>query len=92
MSRLDKMLAIAGRANMDAPGAQAFIARNLSCGVVNAGDGAHSHPTQALLDIFQLTHEQTDFLASYPDETSFTAEQEAQFLREKTAYVISFYV
>ena len=37
-----------------APGAQAFIARNLSCGVVNAGDGAHSHPTQALLDIFTI--------------------------------------
>ena len=37
-----------------APGAQAFIARNLKCGVVNAGDGAHSHPTQALLDIFTL--------------------------------------
>ncbi len=37
-----------------APGAQAFIARNLNCGVVNAGDGAHSHPTQALLDIFTI--------------------------------------
>ena len=37
-----------------APGAQAFIARNLKCGVVNAGDGAHSHPTQALLDIFTM--------------------------------------
>ena len=37
-----------------APGAQAFIARNLKCGVVNAGDGAHSHPTQALLDIFTV--------------------------------------
>ena len=37
-----------------APGAQAFIARNLKCGVVNAGDGAHSHPTQALLDIFTI--------------------------------------
>ena len=37
-----------------APGAQAFIAKHLSCGVVNAGDGAHSHPTQALLDIFTL--------------------------------------
>ena len=37
-----------------APGAQAFIARNLRCGVVNAGDGAHSHPTQALLDIFTI--------------------------------------
>ena len=37
-----------------APGAHAFIARNLKCGVVNAGDGAHSHPTQALLDIFTI--------------------------------------
>jgi len=37
-----------------APGAQNFIARNLGCGVVNAGDGAHEHPTQALLDIFTM--------------------------------------
>ena len=37
-----------------APGAQAFIAKHLSCGVVNAGDGAHRHPTQALLDIFPI--------------------------------------
>jgi len=37
-----------------APGAQNFIARNLRCGVVNAGDGAHEHPTQALLDIFTM--------------------------------------
>ena len=36
------------------PGAQAFIAKHLRCGVVNAGDGAHSHPTQALLDIFTI--------------------------------------
>ena len=32
-----------------APGAQNFIAKHLKCGVVNAGDGAHEHPTQALL-------------------------------------------
>ena len=37
-----------------APGAQAFIAKHLKCGVVNAGDGAHSHPTQALLDLFTM--------------------------------------
>ena len=37
-----------------APGAQDFIAKHLKCGVVNAGDGAHSHPTQALLDIFTI--------------------------------------
>ena len=37
-----------------APGAQNFIAKNLKCGVVNAGDGAHEHPTQALLDLFTI--------------------------------------
>jgi aspartate carbamoyltransferase catalytic subunit len=37
-----------------APGAQALIAKNIRCGVLNAGDGAHSHPTQALLDIFTI--------------------------------------
>ena len=37
-----------------APGAQAFIAKHLACGVINAGDGAHSHPTQALLDLFTI--------------------------------------
>ncbi len=37
-----------------APGAQSFIARHLNCGVINAGDGAHGHPTQALLDIFTI--------------------------------------
>ena len=34
---------------------------------------------QALLDIYQLTHAQTDYLLSYPDESTLTAEQEAQF-------------
>ena len=37
-----------------ATGAQDFIAKHLKCGVINAGDGAHSHPTQALLDIFTM--------------------------------------
>ena len=37
-----------------AAGAQQFLAKNLSCGVINGGDGAHSHPTQALLDIFTI--------------------------------------
>ena len=36
------------------PGAQSFIAKHLKCGVVNAGDGAHAHPTQALLDLFTI--------------------------------------
>lgn len=39
---------------------------------------------QAMLDICRLTHEQTDFLLSYSDEATMTAEQEAQFLRART--------
>ena len=39
---------------------------------------------QALLELFILTHAQTDWLLSYPDEVTFTAEQEEQFLKEKT--------
>ena len=35
-------------------GAAAVLARNLKASVVNAGDGWHEHPTQALLDIFTL--------------------------------------
>jgi aspartate carbamoyltransferase catalytic subunit len=37
-----------------APGAAAYLARRLQCSVVNAGDGAHEHPTQALLDAFTM--------------------------------------
>lgn len=35
-------------------GAAAFLAERLSCSVVNAGDGWHAHPTQALLDAYTL--------------------------------------
>jgi aspartate carbamoyltransferase catalytic subunit len=37
-----------------AAGAPALLARHLRCGVVNAGDGAHEHPTQALLDLMTI--------------------------------------
>lgn len=37
-----------------AAGAPHFLARFLSASVVNAGDGAHEHPTQALLDTFTI--------------------------------------
>src|SRR5579862_8160010 len=33
-----------------AAGAAALLARNMQCSIVNAGDGAHEHPTQGLLD------------------------------------------
>jgi aspartate carbamoyltransferase catalytic subunit len=37
-----------------ATGAPHFLARFLNACVVNAGDGAHEHPTQALLDLFTI--------------------------------------
>ncbi len=37
-----------------ASGAAAFVARRVSCAVINAGDGWHAHPTQALLDLHTL--------------------------------------
>lgn len=36
------------------PGAPYFLARNLRAAVINAGDGAHAHPTQALLDLYTI--------------------------------------
>ena len=39
----------------------------------------------ALLYIFNLTHGQTDFLLSYPDESAYTADEEAEFLKARTA-------
>jgi aspartate carbamoyltransferase catalytic subunit len=55
-------------ANLDAMGPHAMIVRHSHAGVphilaqhtnaaiINAGDGAHAHPTQALLDLFTLKH------------------------------------
>ena len=35
-------------------GAPGFLAGRVDCAIVNAGDGAHEHPTQALLDAFTI--------------------------------------
>ncbi len=44
-------------------GAAGFLAERLGCSVVNAGDGWHAHPTQALLDAFALrAHWGKDFV------------------------------
>src|SRR6266404_7993908 len=37
-----------------ATGAPHFLSRFLNSSVINAGDGAHEHPTQALLDVFTI--------------------------------------
>jgi len=38
---------------------------------------------RAVYENFNLTHAETDYLLSYPDENSYDPEQEAQFLEEK---------
>ena len=36
------------------PGAGVFLSKNIDATIINAGDGAHEHPTQALLDAFSI--------------------------------------
>lgn len=36
------------------PGAGIFLAKHVSASIINAGDGAHEHPTQALLDSYSI--------------------------------------
>ena len=36
------------------PGAPHMVSRKVQASVINAGDGSHEHPTQALLDIFTI--------------------------------------
>ena len=37
-----------------AAGAAELVARSVQCSVINAGDGAHEHPTQGLLDLYTI--------------------------------------
>lgn len=36
------------------PGASVFLSRNIDAKIINAGDGTHEHPTQALLDAYSV--------------------------------------
>jgi aspartate carbamoyltransferase catalytic subunit len=42
-------------------GAAALLAQTLPCAIVNAGDGAHEHPTQALLDLLTIREKKGHF-------------------------------
>ena len=42
-------------------GAAALLARELPCSIVNAGDGTHEHPTQALLDLLTIREKKGHF-------------------------------
>ena len=43
------------------PGTPQFLAAHTNCKIINAGDGSHEHPTQALLDMMTM-HEHFDTL------------------------------
>lgn len=42
------------------PGAAQFLAKHVKAQIVNAGDGAHEHPTQALLDAYSIREKYGD--------------------------------
>lgn len=42
---------------------------------------AEADDAEAVCEIFKRTHGQTEYLLSYPDESSFTVEQEREFLK-----------
>jgi len=46
-------------------------------------NAAHSDG-KAVLEVFIQAHRETDFLLTYPDEVTFTVEEEAEYLQKKT--------
>ena len=42
-------------------GAPEYLGRELGCAVINAGDGCHEHPTQALLDLYTIRQHKKEF-------------------------------
>jgi len=42
------------------PGAGVFLSKHINASIVNAGDGSHEHPTQALLDTFSIREKYGD--------------------------------
>lgn len=45
--------------------------------------GAEETDAQGMLEMFNLTHAQTDFLLTYPEENTFTVDDEAKFLAQR---------
>ena len=60
---------------------QKLVLKNGKEALLRNGDASDG---LAVYENFNLTHAETDYLLSYPDENSYDAEQEAQFLKEKT--------
>ncbi len=47
------------------PGIHQFLSEQVSCAIINAGDGAHEHPTQALLDAITIIAETGDMTGQH---------------------------
>ena len=60
---------------------QKVILKNGKEALLRNGDQADG---KEVFEVFNLTHAETDYLLSYPDENSYDPEQEAQFLSDKT--------
>ena len=60
---------------------QEIILKNGARAYLRNGDASDG---LAVYENFNLTHAETDYLLSYPDENSFDPEQESRFLKEKT--------
>ncbi|MCR5503245.1 MAG: GNAT family N-acetyltransferase [Lachnospiraceae bacterium] len=59
---------------------QTIILKNGKEALIRNGDESDGN---AVFEVFNRTHAETDYLLSYPDENSFTPEKEAGFLKEK---------
>ena len=59
---------------------QRIVLKNGKEALIRNGVGSDG---AAVFEVFNRTHEETDYLLSYPDENSLDPEQEAQFLEEK---------
>ena len=59
---------------------QKIVLKNGKEALLRNGDASDG---STVYELFNLTHAETDYLLSYPDENSFDPEQEAKFLEEK---------
>ena len=55
------------------------LSNGMECCLRNATES----DSQLVMDNFNLTHSETDYLLTYPDENSFNVAQEGKFLKEK---------
>ena len=60
---------------------QKITLKNGKEALIRNGEGADG---ATVFEVFNRTHEETDYLLTYPDENSYDPEQEAQFLDNKT--------